>query len=239
MAHDPGLEREIADCFVRIADDGWFPYDLEAGSEQLEWVRRGLKPAAGMRILDAGCARGRFLRRLADSGAELFGVDLTEAFLAAARRNAPGAGIAGGSLTRLPFADDVFDAVYCIEVLEHLPDTAAALGEMARVLKPGGTLLVIDKNLFGLHPRHGMPNAIWKAWLERRGKWMYPPDFRFRERWFRPGGLARMLEQYFEAVEVRFITDGFGSASRLYRVAPVLSFEAVWVGRRPKNVSIG
>ncbi len=239
MAHDPELEREIAGCFTRIADEGWFPEDVEFDSEQLRWIRKLVKPSPGMRVLDAGCARGRFLRGLRDSGARLYGVDLTEAFLNAAQRNLPGAGIAAGSLSRLPFGNASFDAVYCIEVLEHLPDTGAALAEMARVLKPGGVLVVIDKNLLGLHPRNGLPNAVWKMWQERRGRWMYPAEFRFREKWFRPEGLARMMRQSFEQVEVRFTTEGMGLASWIYRLMPVLSFEAVWVGRRPKNASIG
>ena len=224
------LEREIANCFRRIADNGWFPESLDEGSEQLKLVREVLAPGPGMQILDAGCARGRFLRQLTSSGARLFGTDLTEVFLQSARGNVPEAALAAGSLSRLPFRTGAFDAVFCIEVLEHVPDTDAALGELARVLKPGGTLLVIDKNLMGLHPASGVPNAIWKPWMERRGRWMYPADFRFREKWFWPRSLARLMERHFESVSVRFPTDGFGKASRVYRALPGLSFEAAWIG---------
>ncbi len=233
--YDAALEREISDCFRQIADNGWFPDALDAGSQQLALLRNILQPARGMRILDAGCARGRFLRHLTSTGAQLFGVDLTEDFLRSARVNLPGAAIAAGTVSRLPFADASFDAAYCIEVLEHLPDTGKAIAEMARVLRPGGALLVIDKNMMGLHPRQGVPNAIWKPWMERRGRWMYPADFRFQEKWFWPGELARTMRKYFGSVEVKFSTEGFGRASRLYRALPFLSFEAAWVGRRPKR----
>lgn len=232
---DHGLEREIAGFFRGIADCGWFPEHLDRDSHQLELVRNALRPSAGMRILDAGCARGRFLRHLQASGVHLTGVDLTEVFLRSARQNVPGAEFAAGSLSALPFANSSFDGVYCIETLEHLPDTEAALSEMARVLKPDGTLIVIDKNLWGLNPRNGLPNAIWKPWMERRGKWMYPAEFRFREKWFRPRALARIMGNIFDSVTVTFPTRNFGKASHLYRALPFLSFEAVWIGRHPKQ----
>jgi 2-polyprenyl-6-hydroxyphenyl methylase/3-demethylubiquinone-9 3-methyltransferase len=227
-----GLERKIANCFRAIADNGWFPDDVDGESPQLALVRDVLQPRAGMRILDAGCARGRFLRQLNASGARLFGVDLTEVFLHSAHANVPDAGVAGGSIGALPFAEGSFDSVYCIETLEHLPDTEAALAEMARVLRPGGTLLVIDKNMTGLHPRNGAPNILWKPWMERRGRWMYPAGMGFREKWFWPGGLAKLMGLHFDAVTVRFQTEGFGTASRLYRLLPFLSFEAAWSGRK-------
>ncbi len=230
--HDAGLEREIANCFRRIGDSGWFPDEVGAESRQLALVFETLKPGPGMRILDAGCARGRFLRRLETSGARLFGVDLTEVFLHSAHANVQGAAFAGGSLSSLPFADGAFDAVYCIETLEHLPDTETALAEMARVLRPGGPLLVIDKSMMGLHPRSAMPNAVWKPWMERRGRWMYPVEFGFREKWFWPRELARMMERHFDDVSIRFQTEGFGKATRLYRALPFLAFEAAWSGKR-------
>ena len=233
VAHDPALEREISGFFRQIGDGGWFPDDVDERSPQLALVRDILRPSAGMRILDAGCARGRFLRHLQSSGAQLVGVDLTEVFLHSAHRNVPQAAFAGGSLSALPFRASSFDAVFCIEALEHLPDTEAAIRQMARVLNPEGVLLVIDKNLSGLNHRNGIPNAIWKPWMERQGKWMYPNDFRFRERWFHPRELAALMKRHFASVSVTFPTEGFGRASRLYRMLPFLSFEAAWVARRP------
>jgi len=230
--HDAGLERKIADRFRQIGDNGWFPDELERDSPQLALVREVLNPRPGMKILDAGCARGRFLRHLGSTGAALFGVDLTEVFLRSSRANVPGAGLTAGSLSCLPFQDASFDAIYCIEALEHLPDTDAALAELARVLRPAGTLLVIDKSMLGLHPTCGVPNAVWKAWRERRGLWMYPPDFGFREKWFWPQRLAANMGRYFDGVEIKFQTEGFGKATPLYRMLPFLSFEAGWFGRR-------
>jgi 2-polyprenyl-6-hydroxyphenyl methylase/3-demethylubiquinone-9 3-methyltransferase len=230
--HDAGLERKIADRFRQIGDNGWFPDELASDSPQLAMVRDVLHPGPGMKILDAGCARGRFLRHLAGTGATLFGIDLTEVFLHSARANVPGAGLTAGSLSSLPFRDASFDAVYCIEALEHLPDTDAALAELARVLRPAGLLLVIDKSMLGLHPACGVPNPLWKWWRERRGLWMYPAAFGFREKWFWPRRLKAAMARHFDGVQVRFQTEGFGKASRLYRMMPFFAFEAGWFGRR-------
>jgi ubiquinone/menaquinone biosynthesis C-methylase UbiE len=226
------LERSIANKFEEIADIGWFPEDVPANSAKLAVVREMLTPFSGKAILDAGCARGRFVKALAPLGAKMYGVDLTETFLRSAKINAAGAVFAGGSLSALPFRSERFDAVYCVEALEHLPDTELALSEMARVLKPGGALLVIDKSLIGLHPGSGLPNFWAKPWAERKGKWMYPPDFAFRERWFWPWRLARTMRRYCASVQVRFIPGGHGKASCLYKLAPFLSLDVAWIGKK-------
>ena len=234
MAEIDQLERAIAVCFGKIADNGWFPPQLHDAETSPQWrmVRDTVQPKTGMRILDAGCARGRFLRELRASGAELFGVDLTGVFLRDARHNVPEARLAQATVRHLPFADASYHAVLCIETLQHVADTAAALAELARVLKPGGRLLILDRNLSGLHPRYGLPAAWVKRWQERKGKWMYPRDFAFRERWFRPRELAEQMAEFCTDVEVRFMTEGHGRASTLYRKIPVLACDAAWMGRK-------
>src|SRR5277367_4885292 len=100
---DAPLERSIANKFEEIADIGWFPEDLPSDSAQLAVVREVLAPFPGKSILDAGCARGRFVKALAPLGAKMHGVDLTETFLRSARTNAADAGFTCGSLSALPF----------------------------------------------------------------------------------------------------------------------------------------
>src|SRR5688500_7320709 len=98
---------------------------------------------AGERVLDLGCGAGRFVAALRDAGAEVAGVELAEAALERARRNAPGADVRlvepDGSL---PLEHASVDLVWCSEVLEHVADTAHLLLEARRVLRPGGRLLV-------------------------------------------------------------------------------------------------
>jgi SAM-dependent methyltransferase len=238
------LERAIADKFEEIADIGWFSEDLSPDSSQLQMVREVLRPAGGKRILDAGCARGRFAKNLVCSGAAVFGIDLTELFVHDARRNVPPASFACASLSALPFDRDLFDGIYCIEVLQHVPVTVSALREMSRILKPGGTLLIIDRSLQALDSHTGLPAMFVKYRAERQGSvrllpsgrwkgWMYPRDFPFRERWFWPAGLARQMRQCFRSVEVRYLSQGYGrKAGRFYRLFPFLAPEAAWIARK-------
>lgn len=99
-------------------------------------------------ILDAGCGNGRyskFLLKWADPDAVITGFDYSQQMLhrASARLKNPRVSHVAADLTRLPYADQSFDAVVCGWVLEHLPDPRPGLRELARVLWPGGKLLLM------------------------------------------------------------------------------------------------
>jgi ubiquinone/menaquinone biosynthesis C-methylase UbiE len=95
----------------------------------------------GRRILEAGCGTGLVMQRIqSDSSSELYGIDLSAGMLAVAR--AHGSKVAQASVTALPFSDQGFDVAYSFKVLAHVPDIKKALAEMARVVKPGGTVVV-------------------------------------------------------------------------------------------------
>lgn len=100
------------------------------------------------RILDAGCGSGRharFLLRQADPDARITAFDLSRQMLKRAREHLRSDRVThvSADLTRLPYADSSFDAVVCGWVLEHLPDPRLGLSELARVLQPGGKLLLL------------------------------------------------------------------------------------------------
>ncbi|MDE0392693.1 MAG: methyltransferase domain-containing protein [Rhodospirillales bacterium] len=102
-----------------------------------------LKP--GMRLIDLGCGPGTISVGLADAVApgQLLGIDMepTQIEMASAAAQAGGHGNAAfqtGDATDLPFDDATFDVAYCHALLNHAPDTQAVLGEVKRVLKPGG-----------------------------------------------------------------------------------------------------
>jgi SAM-dependent methyltransferase len=101
----------------------------------------GVHPGAGLRVLDAGCGSGRNMAELARYGT-VTGVELASASLDAARARGVGEVVAGSLTEPLPFADDAFDLAVSLDVLEHLPDDALAWRELARVVAPGGALVV-------------------------------------------------------------------------------------------------
>jgi SAM-dependent methyltransferase len=100
------------------------------------------------RILDAGCGSGRHCKhilRRADADADLHAFDLSQRMLKRARRRFKTNRIRfiAADLTRLPYPDGYFDAIVCGWVLEHLPDPRPGLAELARVLEPGGKILLM------------------------------------------------------------------------------------------------
>jgi ubiquinone/menaquinone biosynthesis C-methylase UbiE len=106
----------------------------------------------GARVLDVGCGTGEYVRRAAELGFSASGVEPAAAMREAAIANNPGSQILDGSATALPFPDQSFDLVICIEVLRYLDraDNRLALREMHRVLKPGGMLFLTTVNRFAL-----------------------------------------------------------------------------------------
>ena len=100
------------------------------------------------RILDAGCGNGRYskyLLRWAPGDALITSFDLSQTMLKRSRRRLKSERVShvAADLTRLPYPDSFFDAAVCGWVLEHLPDPRPGLCELARVLAPGGKLLLM------------------------------------------------------------------------------------------------
>ncbi|HEX3622279.1 MAG TPA: class I SAM-dependent methyltransferase [Acidimicrobiales bacterium] len=92
-------------------------------------------------VLDVGCGRGYWLERIGGAGLAVVGV---EPDVQRARLGAAFAPVAAGDGTRLPLASSTLGLVWCIHVLHHLPDPAAALAEFRRVLRPGGHLILAE-----------------------------------------------------------------------------------------------
>ncbi|HLJ97782.1 MAG TPA: class I SAM-dependent methyltransferase [Gemmataceae bacterium] len=110
--------------------------------------RDGFNVRGCKHILDAGCGNGRYSKFLlseADADAFITGFDYSQQMLQRARKRLPGSRVTqvAADLTRLPYPDACFDAIVCGWVLEHLPDARPGLRELARVLRPGGKLLLL------------------------------------------------------------------------------------------------
>ena len=113
--------------------------------------------AAGFdRVLEVGTGEGQVARRLAAAGAEVVGVDLAAAQVAEARRRGGGPTYVRGMADALPVADGSVDAVVACLVFEHLDDVDGAIGEVARVLRPGGRFC-----FFLNHPLLQTPGSGW------------------------------------------------------------------------------
>ena len=98
------------------------------------------------RALDAACGSGRHTAYLCARGHQVYGVDASPHMLERARKRAPGADLREGDLTRLPFEDAHFDVAVCSLALTHCADLGPPIRELARVLRPGGRLILSDQH---------------------------------------------------------------------------------------------
>ncbi len=157
--------REIAQ-FERLAGEWWDPEGKlkplhRQGPARLAFVRDALaehfERASGTRtileglsILDIGCGGGLVSEPLARLGARVTGIDPTADSIAVARQHAEAQGLAIDYRSQraedLVAAGEQFDAVVCLEVVEHVPDVAAFLAMIAKLVRPGGMLIVSTMN---------------------------------------------------------------------------------------------
>ncbi len=179
-------ERAVAACFDRCAAQGGlgvFEPEEEGRVRAIEGRWR-LRP--GERVLEVGCGTGRLTERIASAVAPhgaVVAFDLSLGMLANARRRLArsAVGLAGASASRLPWPDRSFDRVLLFCVLPHLVDHAAAFAEVARVLRPAGSLWIdhladrsavnsFHRGLGGELAEHLIPpEPVLLDWLELAG----------------------------------------------------------------------
>jgi len=180
----PELRRRIRSAFEQAAgDEEHFPATIDPRIYHVRVILEHLGELRGARVLDVGCGKGRFARIVAGENpeAEVWGLDISEAML---RFVPPPVKTCAGSMTELPFPDASFDAAYATESLEHAVEIERAVAEICRVVKPGGRIAVIDKNV--------------KQW----GR-LATPEW---ERWFDRKQLERLLKRHCRRVSSRFIS---------------------------------
>jgi ubiquinone/menaquinone biosynthesis C-methylase UbiE len=116
-------------------------------ADEQTMIRQALRLEAGDTVLDAACGSGNFTRDLGQQvgdGGLAVGLDLSSSMAATAVREAAGPNVAyvRGDAVRLPFADGVFDAIFCFGALHHFSEPFTALDHMVRVLVPGGRIVI-------------------------------------------------------------------------------------------------
>lgn len=137
-------------------------------------VRELLDALPPGRALDAACGTGRHAAYLASRGHDVIGVDSSPDMLAMARTKMPDGSFVEGELTALPVPDGDVDLVVCALALPHLPDLGPVFADFARVLRPGGHLILSDIHWMSLY-LGGIAHAVDADGVQRR-----MPAHRFR-----------------------------------------------------------
>jgi ubiquinone/menaquinone biosynthesis C-methylase UbiE len=152
VSADPArLERELTERDVGQGYAEWSTSYDAPGNPLIameEPVVHGILDALPRGVaLDAACGTGRHTKYLAEHGFETTGIDGSEEMLAIARTKVPAATLRHGDLLALDLPDARFDVVVCALALDHVDDLNRAVGELARVARPGATLVIST-----LHP---------------------------------------------------------------------------------------
>jgi 2-polyprenyl-6-hydroxyphenyl methylase/3-demethylubiquinone-9 3-methyltransferase len=186
--------------FGELAATWWDPngpsralHDLNPA--RLEYIRARLR-LNGARVLDVGCGGGLLAEAMALAGAEVVGIDLSPAVLEVARLHALESGVAVDyrEVTVEALADaepESFDAVTCMEMLEHVPDPSAVVAAAAQLLKPGAPLFLSTLNRTPKAFALAIVGAEYVAGLLPRGTHRYASFIRPSElaAWIRAAGL--------------------------------------------------
>ncbi|HUE09831.1 MAG TPA: class I SAM-dependent methyltransferase, partial [Steroidobacteraceae bacterium] len=161
----PELRARIQSSFDQASvDEEHFPSTIDPRIYHVKLIREHLAPLAGKRVLDVGCGKGRFARifQNEEPQTELWGLDISEAML---RFVPAGIHTRAGSMTEIPFENYFFDAAYATESLEHAVEIEKAVSEICRVVKPGGRIVIIDKNA---EQWGKLAAPEWEMWFTRR-----------------------------------------------------------------------
>lgn len=119
----------------------------------------------GANILDVGCGSGFSIEKILSGNFNVHGIDTTEEVISYAKKMRPNYHFQIGYAESLPFEDNFFDAIFYLDVIEHLKDPLLSLKEARRVLKPEGNVIILV-----VKEHHPIFKIIWWVWKKMKGK---------------------------------------------------------------------
>jgi len=184
----------------------------------------GLFDKTGGRFLDAGCGTGDFIPDLVGRNGKVTALDFAEDMIAQSRSRMAKKGLdkqvdfAVGDVTNLDFADNFFDAIIGVGLIEYLTDYRAAFQEFYRVLKPGGIVIVTVPSIVSPFMAYEtlVPKCkgVVKQMLAAAG--LREPERKYFQRHFVPWALDRDLRRIgYRKKDFSFCTYGFSASKRL------------------------
>jgi ubiquinone/menaquinone biosynthesis C-methylase UbiE len=156
---------EIRAFFNRAAaDEEHYPSTIDPRIFHVKLVMDHLGDVSGKRVADVGSGKGRFARLVKERypTASVTALDLAEAMLAHVPKNIHRV---AATMTALPLATGSCDGAYATESLEHAIDIPAAVAELARIVRPGGSIVIIDKNV---EAWGRLETPEWERWFGRK-----------------------------------------------------------------------
>jgi ubiquinone/menaquinone biosynthesis C-methylase UbiE len=162
----------------------WRASEIGATTERLErqLMLDRIGDVSGKRILEIGCGDGELAILLAKKGAVVSAIDISETMIAAARQRASAEGakvdFAVAAAQEIPYADNAFDVVIAVTILCFVRDASPVFQEIARVLKPGGRLVIGELGAWSTWAMGRRLRAWLGSQLWRRGVFRTPAGFR-------------------------------------------------------------
>ena len=155
------LDSKINEFFDVNADI--FPTEVDKNDGRFKIIAEEVRQSSPKKILDLGCGKGRFTKALKDLFPEVdyYGADISEKLLECAPDFMKKSKV---SMLDTKYPDEYFDFIFTVEALEHAVDIEKSIKEMRRILKKGGKLVIIDKNVEKLGK---LEITEWEQWFDR------------------------------------------------------------------------
>ncbi|MFA5008035.1 MAG: methyltransferase domain-containing protein [Candidatus Omnitrophota bacterium] len=229
------LEELVSGRFNKLSEN--FPDSIDNSDARLNKLIDALKPLEEKLVLEIGCGKGRFTRKINEQRARCVGSDITINLIKEASKKNKGYFVAS-SATALSFRPHLFDRVFAVEVIEHITDLKKCIKEAAMMLNENGSFVIIDRNILSLNNRRiFVPNFIVKKYHELKDDWMYPRGFPYREKWFLKSEILKLLGRYFSKVEAEYIISDSEKKSKtafLFEKIPVTRHFILWKASLPR-----